>query len=390
VDNYVDIVEREDEFMKTISYGRQFIDDDDISAVVDVLKSDYLTQGPLIQKFEEALCEYCGCKYAVLFSNGTAALHGAYYASGIGKGNEFVTTPITFAASANAGLYMNAIPVFCDIDPQTYNIDINKIFDSVSNKTKVVTPVSYAGNPVELEKIYKKLNERGIVVIHDAAHALGAKRNGFGIADFCDMAMVSFHPVKHITTGEGGVILTNNRLLCEKLRLFRNHGITKNPDDFKFGNEPWYYEMQTLGYNYRITDIQCALGLSQLKKADGFLKRRNQIADIYRTELAGYDKFKLVPRYDDKYTVHAFHLYPVLLPNSDERKRFFNYMRQNDVWVQVHYVPLHLMPYYRGFGFKEGDLPKAEDFYSREVSVPMFPSISDLELEYVIDLMKKF
>jgi len=381
----------EGDFMKTISYGHQFIDDDDISAVVETLKSDYLTQGPVVEAFEKDLCEYCGCKYAVAFSSGTAALHGAYFASGIKAGEEFITTPITFAASANAGLYLGAIPVFCDIDENSYNIDVDKIFDFVTEKTKVVTPVSYGGHLVSLQKIYEDLSKRGIIVIHDAAHALGAKKDGFGIVDFCDMAMVSFHPVKHITTGEGGVILTNNEYFFERLKLFRTHGITKDADKMKFGSEPWYYEMQELGYNYRITDFQCALGRSQLKKADKFLKRRNEIADIYYSEFGKSDKFKVISGYKDEKSVNAFHLYPVLLSNADERKKFFEYMRQNNIWVQVHYIPLHLMPYYRNnFGFKDGNFPKAENFYSREVSVPMFPSISDSELQYVIDIMKKF
>lgn len=377
--------------MKTISYGRQYIDDDDINEVVKTLKSDYLTQGPKVLEFEKALCEYCGCRYAVLFSNGTAALHGAYFASGIKKSDEFITTPITFAATANAGLYMGATPVFCDIDMSTANADAEKMIALAGKKTKVATPVSYGGNLYELEKIYKPLKEKGVVIIHDAAHALGAKRNGHRITDFCDMAMVSFHPVKHITTGEGGVILTNNREYFEKLKLFRNHGITRNADELKFGNEPWYYEMKELGYNYRITDIQCALGLSQLKKADKFLKRRNEIAAVYYNEFKDSDRFKVVKPYEGGDTVNAFHLYPVLLRNSEERKKFFEYMRENGVWVQVHYIPLHLMPYYRdNFGFKEGDFKNAEDFYEREVSVPMFPSISDEELYYVIELMKKF
>ncbi len=377
--------------MRTISYGRQYIDDDDISEVVKTLKSDYLTQGPKVSEFEEALCKYCGCEYAVLFSNGTAALHGAYFASGIEKGDEFITTPITFAASANGGLYMGAVPVFSDIDKETYNADPDEIIKSVNEKTKVVTPVSYGGNLYPLKKIYEPLRKKGIVVIHDAAHALGAKKDGFKITDFCDMAMVSFHPVKHITTGEGGAILTNDRTFFERLKLFRNHGITKNPDDLKFSKEPWYYEMRQLGYNYRITDIQCALGISQLKKADKFLKRRNEIAGIYYEEFKGLDKFKVIKPYDDENTINSFHLYPVLLRNSKDRKRFFEYMRENNVWVQVHYIPLHLMPYYRdNFGFKEGDFPTAEDFYGREVSIPIFPSLSDEELQHVITLMRKF
>ncbi len=377
--------------MKTISYGRQYIDDDDINAVIQTLKSDYLTQGPKVSEFEQALCQYCNCKYAVLFSNGTAALHGAYYASGIKPNDEFITTPITFAASANAGLYMGATPVFCDIDPLTYNIDTDKILDAINEKTKVVTPVSYGGNPFYLQKIYNTLKEKNIVVIHDAAHALGAKRDGFGIADFCDMAMVSFHPVKHITTGEGGVILTNNYEYYEKLKLFRSHGITKEKDKLIFDNEPWYYEMQELGFNYRITDIQCALGISQLKKADKFLKRRNEVAKIYYDEFKNSNVFTVVKPYEDENTINAFHLYPVLLENSLQRKNFFEYMRSNNIWVQVHYIPLHTMPYYQNnFGFKKGEFPIAENFYEREVSVPMFPSISNDELEFVIDTMKNF
>ncbi len=377
--------------MNTISYGRQYIDRDDIDAVVEALKSDNLTQGPKVAEFEQALCEYNNCRYAVVFANGTAALHGAYFASGIKQGEEFITTPITFAASANAGIYMGAVPVLCDIDEKSWNIDIEKIEEKITQKTRVITPVSYAGNLVDLKKIKEIADRRGIVVIHDAAHALGAVRDGYGIAEFCDMAMVSFHPVKHITTGEGGVILTDNEYFYKRLLLFRSHGITKDKNLLKYGDEPWYYEMHELGYNYRITDIQCALGVSQLKKADYFIKRRNEIAEIYYSAFKNSRKFSVFENYRDKNTVHAFHLYPVLLKDAETRKRFFNYMRDKNIWVQVHYIPLNYMPYYQdNFCFKRGDMPVAERFYERETSIPMYPAMTDEEIKYVIAAMNNF
>jgi len=378
--------------MKTISYGRQYIDNDDIDAVIKTLKSDYLTQGPKISEFENVLARYHNCKYAVTFCNGTAALHGAYFASGIAKGDEFITSDITFVASSNAGIYMGATPVLCDIDKFSYNIDIEQIKDKITSKTKVITPVSYAGNLVNIKKIKEIIGDRNITIIHDAAHAIGAKINGYGICDFADMAMVSFHPVKHVTTGEGGVILTNNEKLYKKLLLFRTHGITKNKSDFIYNNDdPWYYEMQELGYNYRMSDIQAALGISQMKKLDNSIKKRNEIAIIYNNAFKNIS-WITTPKNDfDENNIHSYHLYPVLISKEADRRKFFDYMRSKNIWVQVHYIPVSYMPYYiKNYGYKKGDFPVSEDFYSKEVSLPMYPTLSAQEQNYVIECIQKY
>jgi len=381
--------------MKTISYGRQYIDNDDINAVIETLKSDYLTQGPKISEFENILAQYHNCKYAVTFCNGTAALHGAYFASGISKGDEFITSDITFVASSNAGIYMGATPVLCDIDKFNYNIDIKQIENKITSKTKVITPVSYAGNPVDIKKIKDIIGDRNITIIHDAAHAIGAKINGYGICDFADMAMVSFHPVKHVTTGEGGVILTNSEKLYKKLLLFRTHGITKNKSDFVYGNDnPWYYEMQELGYNYRMSDIQAALGISQMKKLNNSIKKRNEIAITYNNAFKNIS-WITTPKNDfdlnDKNNIHSYHLYPVLVSKEANRRKFFDYMREKNIWVQVHYIPVSYMPYYiKNYGYKKGDFPVSEDFYSREVSLPMYPTLSEQEQNYVIECIQKY
>lgn len=394
--------------MKTISYGRQFIDEDDIKTVIETLKSDYMTQGPKIKEFEDKVAEYHSCKYAVAFCNGTAALHAAYYAVGLEKGDEFITSPITFAASGNGGLYLGGIPKFVDIDKDTYNIDISKLSEAITEKTKVITPVSLAGYPVDLKAIREIIEKIGknIKIIHDAAHAIGAKRDGRNIVDYADVTILSFHPVKHVTTGEGGMVLTNNEEYYKKLCLFRTHGITKNPDELEENQGAWYYEMQDLGYNYRITDMQCALGITQMNKLNRSIYKRNQIAKFYEEQLKDIEWLKLPLGYfskdwleEEKYkelkekpkNINSYHLFPILLENAEERKRFFDYMRENNIFVQVHYIPLHLMPYYRKkFGFKKGDFPVAENYYSREVSLPMYPTLTKEELEYIIKVIKKF
>lgn len=394
--------------MKTISYGRQFIDEDDIKTVIETLKSDYMTQGPKIKEFEDKVAEYHSCKYAVAFCNGTAALHAAYYAVGLEKGDEFITSPITFAASGNGGLYLGGIPKFVDIDKDTYNIDISKLSEAITEKTKVITPVSLAGYPVDLKAIREIIEKIGknIKIIHDAAHAIGAKRDGRNIVDYADVTILSFHPVKHVTTGEGGMVLTNNEEYYKKLCLFRTHGITKNPDELEENQGAWYYEMQDLGYNYRITDMQCALGITQMNKLNRSIYKRNQIAKFYEEQLKDIEWLKLPLGYfskdwleEEKYkelkekpkNINSYHLFPILLENAEERKRFFDYMRENNIFVQVHYIPLHLMPYYRKkFGYKKGDFPVAENYYSREVSLPMYPTLTKEELEYIIKVIKKF
>lgn len=391
---------------KIIPYGTQYIDEEDIKAVIETLKSPYMTQGPKVAEFEKVVAEYHECKYAVAFSNGTAALHACYYACGLEKGDEFITSPITFVASSNGGLYLGGVPKFVDIDKKTYNIDVDKIENSITSKTKVITPVSFAGFPVDLKAIREIADRYNLKIIHDAAHAIGAKINGRNIVDYADMTILSFHPVKHVATGEGGMVLTNDENFYKKLQLFRTHGITRNEEELVENHGAWYYEMQELGYNYRITDLQCALGITQMNKLDNSIYRRNQIAKKYEEELKDLDWLELPLNYFDKEwlkeekynsleekpeNLNSYHLFPVLLKNKDDRKRFFDYMRANNIWVQVHYIPVHIMPYYKDeFGYKKGDLPVAEDFYNREVSLPMYPSISDDEFEYVVEVVREF
>lgn len=425
--------------MEIIPYGRQNIDQEDIDAVVDVLRSDWLTQGPMIKEFEEMVAKYHNCKYAVAFSNGTAALHGAYYVSTkfpFGKNGkiiedlneflkvkniskteyekfknqywEFITTPITFVASANGGRYCGGSAKFVDIDLNTYCIDIENIEDAISEDTRVITPVSYAGYPVDIKSIKNlpKVKENNICIIHDACHAIGARREECGIADYADMTILSFHPVKHITTGEGGMVLTNNRAYYDKLLLFRNHGITK--DATKLFNESeggWHYEMQELGYNYRITDIQCALGISQMKKLDKFLFKRNQIAELYENELKNIEFFYVAPGFDkswldiEKYidlrekpsNLHSYHLFPLILDQGIDRKDFFDYMWDNGIKVQVHYKPVDTQPVY--MIHNENKLSSTKNsryFYQREISLPMYPSISDEQLEKTIKTIREY
>lgn len=390
--------------MKAIPYGTQYIDEDDIASVIKTLKSDFMTQGPKVKEFEDKVASYHDCKYAVSFCNGTSALHGAYYASGIKKNDEFITTPITFVASANCGLYMGARPVFVDIDKNDHNIDITKIHDAINDKTRVITPVSYGGYPAKIKEIFDMVKGKDIVIIHDAAHAIGARRDGYNICDFADMAMISFHPVKHVATGEGGIILTNNEEYYKKLILFRSHGITKNRDELLNYDGPWYYDMIDLGFNYRLTDIQCALGISQMDKLDSSLYKRNQIADRYDKELCDIEWLK-IPKYSfDKSwlqsqqdlsikpnNLNSYHLYSIQIREKNRRLDFFNYLRENNIFVQVHYIPItHLSYYKKTFGYIKDDFPNAEEFYEREISIPMFPSLSEDEQDYVIGNMKKY
>ena len=389
--------------MRPIPYGRHNIDDDDIKAVIETLKSDFMTQGPKVAEFEDKVAKYHKCKYAVAFSNGTTALHGAYFASGIGEGDEFISPAMTFVSSSNAGIYMGAKPILCDISMDTYNIDIEQIFCKITDKTKVITAVSYAGKPVDIKVIRQQLQElqKEIVIIHDAAHAIGSKYEGANVCDFADMAMLSFHPVKHVATGEGGIILTNNKTFYDRLTLFRTMGITKSPELMTECHGDWYYEMQSLGNNYRLTDLQCALGISQMNKVEASIRRRNEIATIYDEELK--DIPLLTPKNNfcrnwvkggdmsQEKNIHSYHLYPVLLQENADRKHFFDYMRENNVMVQVHYIPINFMPYYKeNFGYKTGDFKNAENFYWREVSLPMFPALTESQQSYVIDVIKKY
>ena len=376
--------------MKAIPYGHQHITDEDIQAVIETLKSDYLTQGPKIIEFEQAFARYVGAKYAVAVSNATAGLHLAATALQVRSGDKVIVTPITFAASANCIRYCNGMVVFCDIDPDTYLMDIKKLRRLLETNPpstfKGIVPVDFAGYPHQMEEFRQLADEYGLWILEDACHAPGGyfidsngEKQFCGNGKFADVTVFSFHPVKHIATGEGGMVTTNDKELFDRLSLLRTHGITKNPACLHENHGGWYYEMQELGYNYRLTDFQAALGLSQLKRADEGLKRRQKIAVRYN------EAFKRIADIQTPYAspdvFHAYHLYIIQVP---DRLDLYNYLHENGIYAQVHYIPLHLMPYYREQGNKPGDLPVAEKYYSRCLSLPMFQTLTDEEQEYVI------
>lgn len=373
-----------------IAYGKQTLDDQDIQAVVDVLKSPYLTQGPAIAAFEKAVASYCQVGYAVAFSSGTAALHAAYHVIGLGPGDEAITSPITFAASSNAMAYVGATPVFADIDPNTWNLSLDAVKQKLTSKTKALVPVHFAGLPVDLEAYYAFADQHNLVVIEDAAHALGAHYQGHPVGQCRDMGILSFHPVKSITTGEGGMVVTPHRHYYEALLQFRTHGITKNTEQFKvFSGAPWEYEMQELGYNYRMTDIQAALGLSQLSKLDDFIARRQIIVDRYRQAFADLPAVSMQAQPTDRQSAH--HLFILTLNDSAplERRALFEALWAQNIRPQVHYIPVHLQPYYQEqYGYGTGDFPIAEDYYSRCISLPIYPTLTDEEQQYIIDCIK--
>ncbi|MCU7678962.1 UDP-4-amino-4,6-dideoxy-N-acetyl-beta-L-altrosamine transaminase [Bacillus thuringiensis] len=373
-----------------LPYGQQQIDEYDIQAVVDVLKGDFLTTGPMVQQFEEAIAKYVGAKYAVSFSNGTAALHAACYAAGITEGDEVITTPMTFVASANCILYQGAKPVFADIDNETYNISPKSIEEKITNKTKAIIPVHFTGQPVELEAIKKIAKKNNLIIIEDAAHALGATYKNKKIGSIGDMTMFSFHPVKHITTGEGGVITTNNPLFYEKLVQFRTHGIERNPKKLLENHGPWYYEMQFLGYNYRITDIQAALGLSQLSKLDSFIKIRKKYVDIYSKEFSCLSEI-IIPKQLPQ-TSSSWHLYIIRLNTKllkCNRKEFYEALQRENIGVNVHYIPVHLQPFYQKLGYEKGICPQAENVYEEIITLPLFPKMTEADVLDVIQAVRK-
>lgn len=389
---------------KVIPYGRQNITQEDIDIVVEALKSDYLTQGPKILEFENAFAKYVGSKYAVAVANGTAALHLCTLALDVKKGQKVITTPITFAASANCVRYCDGEVVFADIDPETYLLD----FDSVKSILEAspmgtyqgIIPVDFAGRAVDLEKFRKLADEYNLWIIEDSCHAPGGcfidekgNEQNCGNGNFADLAIFSFHPVKHIASGEGGMITTNNEVLYQKLLMLRTHGIVKsnelftNSIEFAGGKDTyplWYMEMQELGFNYRLTDFQAALGLSQLKRADEGLQRRREIAQTY------YEAFKnksFIKGQSGVVEGHAYHLYIIEVEN---RLELYNYLRTKNIFAQIHYIPCHLMPYYREFGWKEGDMPKAEKYYKHCISLPMYPTLTEQEQQFVIENIIKF
>ncbi len=384
-----------------IPYSRQSIDEEDIAAVVSVLKSDYLTQGPAVDAFEAALASYAGTEYAVVFSSGTAALHAAYFSAGLGRDDALITSPITFSATSNAALMLGIKPVFVDVECDTGNIDTELIESAINRQTKALVPVHYAGHPVDMDALQRIAIKHGLIVIEDACHAIGAEyrrqiTNGkgkktmgcdwikVGACMHSDITVFSFHPVKPITTGEGGAALTNDRIIYKRLKQFRTHGITR--ENFVNGSHgDWYYEMHFLGNNYRMTDIQAALGISQLKKLNRFTEYRRAIVARYNEAFKNNSYFD-VP-VEKNYGRSSYHLYPIRLKETckNEKKAIFSSMREAGLGVQVHYIPVYLQPYYENLGYKKGPCPVAEDFYQREISIPLYPSMEEKDISFVID-----
>jgi UDP-4-amino-4,6-dideoxy-N-acetyl-beta-L-altrosamine transaminase len=391
-----------------IPYGKQNITKEDINAVIAALQSDYLTQGPRIKEFEDQFANYVGSKYAVAVANGTAALHLCTLALGVQKGDKVITTPITFAASANCVRYCGGEVVFSDIDPENYLIDYDSVKklleESPIGTYQGIIPVDFAGRAVDLEAYRKLADEYGLWIIEDACHAPGGYftdskgiTQNCGNGNYADLAIFSFHPVKHIACGEGGMITTNDETLFKKILSLRTHGITKNESEFSnsvefaCGQETesvqypgWYMEMQTLGFNYRITDFQAALGTSQLQRADEGMKKRRTIASIYNEAFNG---LSFIKSQSGVIEGHAYHLYIIEVEN---RLELYNYLRENNVFAQIHYIPCHLMPYYRQFGWKEGDMPNAESYYKNCLSLPMYPTLTNEEQMYVIQIIDDF
>ncbi len=374
-----------------LQYGKQWIDEDDIKAVTECLNGDYLTTGPYIQNFEKQFAEVVGAKYAVAVSNGTAALHIACLAAGIGAGDEVITSPITFAASANCALYCGAKPVFADIDAETYQISPESIEQNITSKTKAIIPVHFAGISCDMDKILAIAKQHNLIVIEDAAHALGTAYKEKPIGGISDMTEFSFHPVKTITTGEGGIVTTNNEALYKKLLLYRTHGITRDATQMKHTDQGnWYYEMLSLGYNYRITDLQCALGISQLKKLEIFKKRRKELVKKYDDVFKEWNLLS-IPQNPD-YSDTTRHLYPIFLELdrfSVGRKVIFDALKAERIGVNVHYIPVYWMPYYQRIGYQKRLCPNAERLYEGLITLPLFPRMKDRDQEDVITAVKK-
>ncbi len=375
---------------RRLPYGHHEVLEEDLQGVLEVLRSDWLTTGPVVEQFEAALAARVGSRYAVAFSSGTAALHGAVFAAGLGPGDEGVTTPLTFCATANALLYQGALPVFCDVCPDTLNLDPNRVAQAVTARTKAILPVDYAGHPADLDALVALAERQGLVVIEDACHALGAELRGRRVGSVSHMTVFSFHPVKHITTGEGGMVTTDNAEFARQLRIFRNQGIEHDVHEREAGGD-WYYEMVALGYNYRLSDIGCALGLSQLKRLDRNLERRQQIAMRYTRVFK--DLGGVMPPVVRPDATPAWHLYPVQLDLSKlhvERAEIFKALRAEGLGVNVHYIPVHLHPYYRHrFGYRGGEYPVAEEAYRRLISLPLFHSMTDADVEDCIEAVTK-
>ena len=360
--------------MKTYSYGKQHITDEDIQSVVEVLKSPYLTCGPKVSEFEQAICDYTGAKYCVAVNSATSGLHIAMLAAGVGVGDEVITTPITFLASANCARYCGADVKFADIEKDTANIDPEEIKKHLSAKTKALVPVHFAGQSCDMERIAKIAKENNLIVVEDAAHAIGSEYKGskVGSCKYSDMTVFSFHPVKTITTAEGGAVTTNDEALYKKLLAYRSHGMHHTQD--------WKYDMIELGFNYRMTDVQAALGISQMKKLAQFKKRRREIVDFYNKNLG------LPHLIEREFSNACFHLYPILV---EDREEFYHNARKVGLNLQVHYIPVHTQPYYQTQGYKWGDYPNAEEYYNHCISLPLYPDLTDEDLEEIVKRIKE-
>lgn len=381
--------------MKNIPYSKQKIDSRDLEAVRQTLASDWITQGPKIEEFERAIAKFCGAKYAVAVSNGTAALHLATLAAGLKKGDEAITSPITFLATANCVLYAGAQIVFADIDYETVNINPRAVQKALGRKTKAILPVHFAGLPANMEEIHEIAKKRKLIIIEDASHALGAQYRGYkvGSCAHSDMAVFSFHPVKHITTGEGGCITTNSKTYYERLRALRSHGVYRSAKvQRKHGS--WFYEMKELGFNYRITDFQCALGISQLRKINEFVNKRIEIAEQYNELFSDFDHLLQIPPQRMDREKHVWHLYLLrfkIKNPSTIRKRLFEYLKSNGINPQVHYIPIYRQPYYRKIvNGSIGNCPNADRYYEEVISLPIFPTMTTSELNKTVSTVKRF
>jgi UDP-4-amino-4,6-dideoxy-N-acetyl-beta-L-altrosamine transaminase len=371
-----------------IPYGKQDISQDDIDCVVSVLRGDWITTGPKIEEYEETLSNYVGVKHAIAVNSGTSALDIAYTALELPKGSEVITTPFTFAATSNMIIANGMTPVFVDIQSDTFNLDPQKIKEKITDRTRAISYVDYAGHPCDINPIKEIAEKHDLFVIEDAAHALGAEYEKRKVGSFADITEFSFHPVKHITTGEGGACTTNNEELAAKMKLLRNHGMDKNAKE-RFGKDADYsYDIKRLGRNCRITDFQCALGISQMKRLDGFVKKRKELAKRYDEELEGVDQITLPSEREN--VSHAWHLYTILLDKDIKRDKFFSQMKEKGIGVNVHYIPLYHFSYYKeNFNFKKEDYRVTEEVFSRIITLPLFPQMKEDELEHVVKTIKE-
>lgn len=371
-----------------IPYGKQFIEDDDIQAVIDVLKSDYVTTGPRVAEFENAMQRFTGAKYAVAVSSGTAALHCIMFALDICQGDEVIVPCMTFAASSNSVLYQGGTPVFSDIFPNTMLISPDSVRSLITKRTKAILAVDYAGQPCDYDELRKIADEHGLYLISDACHSLGAEYKGKKVGTLADMTALSFHPVKQITTGEGGMVLTDNKELADKMFQFRTHGITTDYHQREKMNA-WFYEMTELGYNYRITDFQCALGASQLRKLEKWVVRRQEIAEYYNKAFSSM-KDAVIPLKTNDDIKHSYHLYVLKIKNG-KRDLLFQHLREKEIIVNVHYIPVHMHPYYRKiYGPLEGLCPEAEQVYKEIISIPMYPELKQKDLDFIVESIYKY